>query len=123
MLNELAKRIRFDNASKGFDPTEGGLDRYLLLAISEICEAQEELRDGRDPEEIYHRESNIPFSAKGDLLYFPRNMKPEGFPVEIADAIIRLLDIAAKFEIDIEQVIHLKLEYNRSRPPKHGRQF
>lgn len=125
MLNELAKRIRFDNASKGFDPTEGGLDRYLLLAISEICEAQEELRDGRHPVEIYHAGGDYTqgYNAMYSLGMFPKDMKPEGFPVEIADAIIRLLDIAAKFEIDIEQVIHLKLEYNRSRPPKHGRQF
>jgi hypothetical protein len=58
-LTELSKTIRFDNASKGFDPTEGGVDRYLLLAISEICEAQEELRDGRSIDEIYYEDAEM----------------------------------------------------------------
>jgi hypothetical protein len=176
-LTELSKTIRFDNASKGFDPTEGGVDRYLLLAISEICEAQEELRDGRLVNEIYYGNNLLPGALP----------KPCGFPVEIADAIIRLLDIAAKFQmevnlgeytayafdqpidfyllrcskliaqcqfgilpgfltssvfrahlngaiallvylmlnkqVDIFKVIDEKLEFNKSRPPKHGRKF
>ena len=165
-LIELAKQIRFDNASKGFDPTEGGIERYLLLTVSEICEAQNELRDGHGPTEIYYSDSDLSLKPK-----------PEGFPVEIADAIIRILDIQAKLELDIEmmdtdynwdlgqteeellKVVHLvsrndmsmrfklnlaltrlfhishdlgidvmkvineKLEYNRTRPAKHGRKF
>lgn len=93
-LTELSKTIRFDNASQGFDPTEGGIDRYLLLAISEICEAQNELRDGHNPDEIYHSVQCGPIN--NGLT------KPEGFPVEIADAIIRLLDICGKFDISID---------------------
>jgi hypothetical protein len=181
-LTELSKTIRFDNASKGFDPTEGGVDRYLLLAISEICEAQNELRDGRDIWYIYYQPQHAPGEVDMNLP-----AKPCGFPVEIADAIIRLLDIAGKFQIevnlgnvtaykfdeaidfyllraagfitechfgvlanfltstrfssnlnsaiallvylmlnkqvDIFKVIDEKLEFNKSRPPKHGRKF
>ena len=174
-LNELSKTIRFDNASKGFDPSEGGYRRYVLLTISEICEAHEELRDGHDPQYRYYA-VHIDPTSNG-------LRKPEGFPVEIADAIIRLLDLGAKFDVDfsvevnapdfseydidtwllgivkitaelynwepdtkdfqnilrqslgslfmlcdsydipIMDFVHEKLEYNRSRPPKHGRQF
>lgn len=180
-LTELSKQIRFDNASKGFDPTEGGIDRYLLLAISELCEAQDELRDGREVNYIYYQPQHPPGEVDMGL---PN--KPCGFPVEIADAIIRLMDICGKFdisivipdftsyrftesidfylvrtcrtiagcqygtfaglqtyefqhnlvtaitflvhlsrhlEIDIMKVINEKLEFNRSRPPKHGRKF
>ena len=120
MLNTLAKSIRFDNASKGFDPLEGGLDRYLLLIISEICEAQEELRDGREINEIYYERANLGEMPDGNIKW---GKKPCGFPVEIADAIIRLLDICGKLEIDIEAVINAKLAFNKTRPPKHGRQF
>lgn len=98
MLNELAKGIRFDNASKGFDPTEGGVGRYILLSISELCEAQNELRDGRGITEIYYS-TQAGYSADrqhGDS-------KPEGFPVEVADAIIRLLDIGAKFNVNFDE--------------------
>lgn len=93
-LTELSKRIQFDNASKGFDPTEGGIERYLLLAISEICEAQNELRDGHVVTEVYYEEEMVPGQLKG---FFVPAQKPCGFPSEIADAIIRLLDIGAKF--------------------------
>lgn len=92
-LTELSKTIRFDNASKGFDPTEGGVEKYLLLAISEICEAQEELRDSRGVNEIYYQK---------DITNLDSKPKPCGFPVEIADAIIRLLDICGKFDISVE---------------------
>lgn len=123
-MTELSKSIRFDNASKGFDPIEGGLDRYLLLTVAEICEAQEELRDGHLVIEIYHKNmTSLPYAATSSLASFPKDEKPEGFSVEIADAIIRLLDICGKFEIDIEAVIELKLAYNKTRPPKHGRRF
>ena len=97
-LTELSKQIRFDNASKGFDPTDGGVERYLLLAISEICEAQDELRDGRDITEVYYVSEG---SVKSKLN--TKNGKPCGFPVEIADAIIRLLDICGKFDIRIQE--------------------
>lgn len=179
MLNELSRNIRFDNASKGFDPTEGGVARYIVLAISELCEAQNELRDGRKIDEIYYN-----YIQDGNATR--KIDKPEGFSVEVADAIIRLLDIAGKFELDVEgdanyvpdysgpdytiddwllgaintismmhsydpteadfhdylkeslgtlfllcekhsimimDVIQLKLAYNRTRPPKHGRKF
>ena len=107
MLNELARSIRFDNASKGFDPLDGGVNRYILLSISELCEAQNEFRDGRGVSEIYYSDkvglATVHYAPheKGEALP-GANLKPEGVPVEIADAIIRLLDIAGKFSHDLE---------------------
>ena len=106
-LIELSKTIRFDNQSKGFDPTEGGVERYLLLTISEICEAQDELRDGRDVQQIYYTDKDgddSPVKRIEDGFN-----KPCGFPVELADAIIRILDIQAKLELTIERLNH---DYN-----------
>ena len=42
---------------------------------------------------------------------------------EIADAIIRLLDFSHKFGIDLDFHIKAKLEYNASRPYKHGKTY
>lgn len=125
MLNELAARIRFHNDAKGFTITKENIDQKLLLGVSEICEAHEELRDGHTFEEVYYEGmTGLPFSAKFDLIpNFPSDKKPEGFAVEIADAIIRLLDICHATGINIDEVVELKLAYNQTRPPKHGRQF
>jgi hypothetical protein len=114
-LNELSKDIRFFNEKKGFECNIENINQKLLLAISEICEAQEELRDGRKVEEVYFQIHVDPMNNGLE--------KPCGFPVEIADAIIRLLDICGAFNIDIEEVIDAKLAYNKTRPAKHGRQF
>ena len=176
-LTELSKRIRTDNSSKGFASPAEDIDKKLLLAISEICEAQEELRDGHEPNEIYYSVECGPINNG--------QTKPLGFPVEIADAIIRLLDICATFNLDVNvntedkrisskgldhhllltvhligntvnysdipntrgfydrlieslhslfslcnyyginimKVIEEKLEFNKSRPPKHGKKF
>lgn len=96
MLNELSKNIRFDNASKGFDPTEGGINRYILLTISELCEAQNEYRDGHAVNYIYYPDKLKEMGGEITMA------KPEGVPVEIADAIIRILDIGGKFQHDFE---------------------
>lgn len=46
--------------------------------------------------------------------------KPEGIPIELADAIIRILDYCGYAGIDIDAAISQKHEYNKSRPYRHG---
>lgn len=76
----------------------------LMLIVSEISEALEEYRNGRPLDEVY-------FSGTG---------KPEGFGVELADAVIRILDLASWLELDMEHLIDIKNEYNKSREFRHG---
>ena len=84
------------------------LERKLLLVIGEICEAHEELRNGHAPQDIYRNEGSE---------------KPEGFPVEMADAQIRLLDVLQSQSIAHEDVMTLKHNYNTTREYKHGKKF
>jgi len=74
----------------------------LALIHSEISEALEELRNDKI------------------ALYYSENKKPEGFEVELADAVIRIFDLAAAMSIDLERIIEIKHEYNKTRPYKHG---
>ena len=42
---------------------------------------------------------------------------------ELADALIRLLDLTAALGIDIDKHVRLKRRYNKSRPWKHGKLY
>lgn len=73
-----------------------------MLIVSEIAEATECAR--RD---------------EGPLTLSPTG-KPEGELVELADAVIRILDYCEFRGWDLEGAIALKHKYNKSRPHRHG---
>lgn len=107
MFNELAEEIHEWAEGNGF--WEDGPDRnpaaILMLIVSEVAEALEEIRDGKP---LNH-------------MYYGERMKPEGVPSEMADIIIRVLDACAAWGIDIDEAIEDKMRYNRTRPYKHNR--
>ena len=43
--------------------------------------------------------------------------------IELADAIIRIFDLAGYLQIDLPGALLAKMEYNKSRPYKHGKLF
>lgn len=49
--------------------------------------------------------------------------KPEGVAVELADCIIRCLDMMQSLGVDIDQIVQEKMAYNKSRPHKHGKAY
>lgn len=99
-LNKLANRIKSWRQSKEFHTpsTIKGHDvdmmlGKLMLVTTEVSEAAEAARD--------HDMGN--------------------FREELADIIIRVLDIAAATQTDIEHCIDAKMRYNEQRPKGHGR--
>lgn len=46
--------------------------------------------------------------------------KPEGVPSELADIVIRVGDMCARYKIDLAYEIERKLKYNQTRPMLHG---
>jgi len=46
--------------------------------------------------------------------------KPEGVASELADVLIRIADMCGELDIDLEAEVLRKLEYNRTRPYRHG---
>lgn len=47
-------------------------------------------------------------------------LKPEGIPAELADIVIRVMDCAVRYGIDLGAEIELKHAYNKTRPFRHG---
>ena len=78
----------------------------LMLVVSELSEALEEYRAG---------------GSISDVRLEDGTKKPIGFATEIADAVIRLADLAGEYGIDLEDVIRTKMEFNKTRPFKHGK--
>lgn len=84
----------------------------LALIHSEISEALEEYRDPN---------ASLVSVRAGE------NGKPEGFLVELADAVIRIYDLAGAVAdahglpgLDLDYVIRMKMEFNENRPFRHG---
>ena len=57
-----------------------------------------------------------------DRINFQDYIK-DSFEDEIADAVIRLFDLTEGFGIDLEKHIRMKLNYNKTRPYKHGKKY
>ena len=52
--------------------------------------------------------------------YYSEGGKMEGVPSELADIVIRVLDLAEYYGIDMGEAIAQKHAYNLTRPYKHG---
>lgn len=131
-------RMAHENAVKhGFwdDPPEFGTS--IALIHSELSEALEEVRKGNPS--VYHPcnaggvccEDTGEMSC-GNRVWNPetpevfckaKSAKFEGYAVELADAVIRIADLCGHMCIDLEAVIREKMEYNATRPYKHGKKF
>lgn len=100
----------------------------LALIITEASEGIEEVRDGKpdlyftggyDSDFIDGIEHPLvgddsPIDANGKLR------KPEGVRSELADIVIRAMDLADKRGWDLNGDIELKLDYNKTRGYRHG---
>lgn len=115
--------------AKGFHDkpvTLRGISEKLLLIVSELVEAQDELRKGLLADDLYTASGKtVSYNndVAGLIAAADRGEKPEGFAVELADALIRILDLAGSLELPLQEIIEAKLTYNATRSYKHGKAF
>lgn len=109
MLNELAKEVHEIAVEHGWWEDGSNFGMKLALIHSEVTEVLEDFRHGKSMDIIQWEVG--PHSGKP---------KPAGIPIEFADIIIRVLDLCAYHNIDIETAIKEKIAYNRERPYRHG---
>jgi NTP pyrophosphatase (non-canonical NTP hydrolase) len=127
-LNDIAKQATATANEKGFTiSTEQDVHRALLLIVGEVVEAQNELRNAHPAREVYFPDRNVSGELKpGNTIGFgiaEAGGKPEGFPIELADAVIRIANLCHALGIDLETAIQWKMAYNKTRPFRHGKVF
>ncbi len=120
-LNELRDRAWQIAEDKGFHEAKLQKGTRLMLAVSELGEAMEALRKGYTTPNAFANKDYIElYKDRPDL--FKKYVK-DSFEDEIADAMIRLLDLCGCEGIDIESHVIAKMNYNESRDRKHGKEF
>ncbi len=88
----------------------------LMLMVSELVEAHDELRNGHAADETYYPTNDGTVPERFNATPF----KPEGVPSELADTVIRIFDFCYTEKIDLGAIIEEKLAYNRTREMMHG---
>lgn len=111
-IEELTEKIREINVAHGWRVAEGGpgsntFGDYIALLHSEASEALEAYRDHR-------------LEDATEVVYGSYLPKPEGVGSELADVMIRLIDMADVFGIDLAREVNRKIAYNRTRTFQHG---
>jgi hypothetical protein len=128
-INELVKIAHKTAIEHGWWEEDRNFGEQIALMHSELSEALEEYRNHRGMTEIYHE-----CRKKGSICCYCENglckctdisdpceyAKPCGIPTELADSIIRIADTCGRYGIDLEEVLKIKMEYNKTRPYKHG---
>ncbi len=81
---------------------QGVIPEKLMLIVTEASEAMEDYRNHKLTE------------------YNDENGKPCGLPTELADIVIRTMDLAGALGIDLQAAVTRKHEYNKTREQRHG---
>lgn len=103
-LKDFQKRCYQQAVDKGWAGPEHpvSIPEQVALICSEACEALESYRSGEP------------------LSFISDKGKPEGVGIEYADAVIRIGHYMEALGLDLETEIIKKLDYNQTRPYRHG---
>lgn len=102
-FHALAVDIYDMNKANGFwDGPQDSFGQKIALVHSELSEALEADRKNLQDDKLPDR---------------------EGREVELADAMIRIFDLAGRYDMDLGGALVAKITFNASRPYKHGKAY
>lgn len=127
-INQLAKEVHDNAVAHGWWDKPPTLPEALCLIHAELSEALEEYRNGAPL--VYGTcalaEEDCQYFAICDRVGQPGAegadgpCKPEGIAVELADVLLRTLDLMAALGVDVDAVVMAKHKYNLGREYRHG---
>lgn len=123
IINELAKQVYENSKLKGFheDDETKNIGEMLALVHAEVSEALE-----ADRVDKYCKGSVLALmTLEGDQKFtaFYKEVVKGTFEEEMADIVIRVMDMCAMKGIDLDGHIRAKMRYNSTRPYKHGKKY
>jgi NTP pyrophosphatase (non-canonical NTP hydrolase) len=134
MINELAKEVHENAVSHGFFDDNKNIGEMLCLIHSEVSEALDADRSDKyysncvsDQKWFIQGMADKNFGATFcDDSFFKdqfENRVKDTFEDELADVLIRVMDLAAYKDIDLESHVKAKMRYNAMRPHRHGKKY
>lgn len=125
-MDLMQREIHKNANAHGWWEEERNFGELIALCHSELSEALEEYRKGKKPNETYFycdRDKKVAEKGGHGCIRSCEHCefaKPEGIPTELADVVIRIMDMSEWYGIDLDAAIRRKHEYNKTRPYKHG---
>jgi hypothetical protein len=106
LTSAVLESLKVAKAAGWEDVNEIPFGEFIALCHTELSEAFEEYRNGRDYREIYYNPD--------------KPTKPEGIPIELVDVLIRIFHFAGRKAINLQFAYDTKTAYNKTRPYRHG---
>lgn len=118
-LNQLRDEIYDSALKKGLWDEEQSFGDVISLCHAELSEAIEERKKGYG--RLYfdckqHRENRC---TRDVICSDCECGMPNGWAVELADCLILILSYCGHKDINIKQIVEMKMRYNENRPYKH----
>lgn len=114
-INDLAEDISDLNEQKGFWDAEAFGD--IALVPTKLALISSEVTEALD---VHRKEYDDDVESLTTLM---TPMQEDDFTEEMADVIIRVLDVCGYYDLDIGTAIIDKIEKNRFRPHKHSKRY